>query len=42
MVQKKTFFGYKTPVLKKTAKIDVSTFESEQQVGVSGNIPSGF
>ena len=39
----KHFFGYKTLVsLKKTFKIDISSYESVQWAGVSGSILSGF
>ena len=41
--QASPFFAYKTLILlKKSVKIDVSTYESVQQVGVSGRILSGY
>ena len=43
LCKNKPFFAYKTLVLiKKTVKIDVSTYESVQQVGVSGKALIGF
>ena len=39
----KLLFAYKTPVSpKKPVKIDVSTYESVQYVGVSGSVLAGF
>ena len=38
----KPFLTIKHWCVKKTVKIDDSTYESVQQVGVSGSVPSGF